>query len=140
MRILNWTLCVALCIVIVCVSLPGAAEAASVTSYTDAGCTQNPSTVSNVPSDGSCQNNNGASTKVACAGNAVTLQAWIAPSCPGTPILSGAGVGDGNTCIALTSGGVAQSWVKVNCNSAFLTASLSLFSILLAIFLALFLQ
>lgn len=97
-----------------------------------------------IPSDGSCQPNpteSGSSATLLCSRGGATLNIYLNTNCTGTAYITGSGAGDGNTCIALSvTGPTGVGSAKINCNLAFLTASLSFFSIIVAIFLASFLQ
>jgi len=103
-------------------------EGASVSLYADTQCQTLVGTQGGFNSNGACTNvqTNEYATLV-CTNNQATVNLYQGSGCSVNPYITfGPGTGDGNTCIAGNNG----ESVKVNCNSAFATYSIS-FSILL---------
>jgi len=107
--------------------------------FSAVGCSGNSQSFSSIPSDGSCATFGGSSGTLTCSGGTATLN-QLSGACGSAVATTGTGAGDGNTCIPMTLLGNPVFSVKVNCNSAFLSASLSMFAIILAILVALFFQ
>lgn len=138
------TVCI-LAMILLVSSLSLVAEAGSLTLWQSNDCSGSPGgTTGGLKTDGSCQINGQNSGAFTCNGGAVAMTFYFgSTTCQigqGVTVGTGGGLGDGNACIPITELTLPAGSAKFNCNSAFLTASLSFFSIIVLIFLALFLQ
>jgi len=107
------------CVVLV---FSGVVMAGTASWWNSAACPGTAASSSTVPVDGTCFSLTSItgvqSASISCVNGAFIGQLFSTANCPNTGLVgTGAGLGDGNTCVAVTTATSSGS-TKINCNSA----------------------